>query len=147
DGADASKVDIHADGQTLQLRQIGGQLPGSHRLSAVVHVTTPTLTAINSSRGVEFWGDHLSADRLAIRGAMGTEMHLAGTCGALTINASMGAEIDASHLDCASAEAEASMGGEIRVHAHESAIARASMGGEVRVSGNPAKRDHSAGLG
>lgn len=148
DGPDAAGVGIHSDGATLQLRQIAKNgWGGPHRLNATVHVTTPALTALTSSRGMELWANGLRANQFDVHASMGTELHLGGTCGALTVNASMGAEIDASGLDCASAQIEASMGAEVRVHAHDSATAHASMGGEVRVSGRPPRQEHSAGLG
>lgn len=149
DGPDAAGVAIHNDGHTLQLRQTAkrGWFGDSHRLNAVVHITTPALTAVDSSRGMELWANGVHADQFDVHASMGTEMHLGGTCGALTVNASMGAEVRAAELDCASVQIEAGMGAEVRVHAHDSATAHASMGAEVRVTGHPQRQQHSAGLG
>jgi len=149
DGPDAAGVSIQSDGHTLQLRETNQNDTGrgSHRLNAVVHIITPALTAIDSSRGMEFAADGIRADQLDVHGSMGTEIRLNGACGALTVHASMGADIDAKGLDCASAQVDANMGADVEVRAHESATANASMGGDIRVRGNPRQREHHVGLG
>jgi hypothetical protein len=149
EGPDASGVQIRNSEHTLELRQIAktGWFGGSHRLNAVVHIVTPSLNAITSSRGLEFSAAGIHADQLDVHGSMGTEMELSGVCGALSIHGSMGADINAKGLDCASAEVDAEMGADIEARAHESAVAHASMGGDIRISGNPQRRDRRTGLG
>ena len=59
----------------------------------------------------------------------------------------MGGELDANALDCASANVSAAMGGDARVHAHETLSASAAMGGEIHVSGNPAQHTSHEAMG
>lgn len=135
--------------------------------NARVHVTLPRLTALNASSGVEIVAGRLQSDRLAITLAQGATLDasdlnvtnltlsatqgasadLSGECGALSVRAAMGGEITADNLRCASAVANASMGGAVDIRAEQSIEANASMGGMIDVSGQPAQRRTSAGMG
>lgn len=148
EGRDAAKVQSTVEDGTLRLREINRPwFGGPKHLDAVVHITMPRVTAFSAAKGATLHAAEIRAEDLAVSGAMGAEMVLSGQCHSLQVSGSMGADIDADHLDCASAAASASMGAEIRVHAREALSASASMGGDIQVSGDPKTRAAHAGMG
>lgn len=119
----------------------------NHTIHAVLRVTAPALQSIAISRGAEATATGLNADALRLDVSMGGALDAAGSCGSLAVVARMGAEVDAKHLACRSADVRASMGADVSVHASESVDAHASMGASVNVAGAPVRHDTSAFMG
>lgn len=131
-------------------------------------ITVPALDAIAASAGADILVASLSGERVVIDASSGAnvtvadiaaetvkvalssgaDIELAGACRLLEVHGSSGSDLDARHLQCATAEIDLSSGTDARVFASDAIRAETSSGGDLTVFGNPARRDiarHSLG--
>jgi hypothetical protein len=116
-------------------------------LDALVRVTTPRLARLKSTRGAHVTVAAPRAGNLSVEASTGGAVQLTGACDALEAKASMGGEINAESLRCASVTATASMGGTIKAQARQSVEASASMGGDIEITGDPPRRSANTSMG
>lgn len=114
---------------------------------ATIRVTSPDLESLSIAKGVEARVSGLSADALTARASMGADLSMDGRCGALSLDASMGASVKAGDLQCRTATVHAAMGADVTVYASERLDGDASMGANIKVVGDPAARNTHAGMG
>jgi hypothetical protein len=74
---------------------------------------------------------------LALDASAGAELTASGACGALDVEASSGARLDAAALTCRTGEADASSGAQVRVSVNGPLDVGASSGATVFAGGNP----------
>lgn len=146
-GSDAARVRTRVEDGVLKIDQRSRPWFGSRRLNAVVRVSTPSLDRIAAARGVEVTATGVEADMFEIAAAMGAEVRVRGTCGALDASAAMGATISAGELQCQTADVAAAMGGSARVYASQTYEGSASMGGTINIDGDGASRGRSTAMG
>jgi hypothetical protein len=137
DVLDHMKIEVHGD--TLEIGRKNSMSfnwfnGGGH---AVITVTAPNYTGINVSSGSDLDGAGLTLQDVRISASSGADIELSGTCGRLDVDASSGADIETSDLRCNTVEAEASSGADVDVFASASANGDASSGGDITVHGNP----------
>ena len=90
---------------------------------------------------------HLEVKSLFLQGSMGSVVELAGVVEEFDVVTNMGAEIDASDLECLHVNAKANMGGTVTVNCTEDFYGKANMGGYIRVVGNPTRFRENASMG
>ena len=147
DADDFDEIEASLRGSELVLSQHQRMFRGRRNLDVTVRVTLPAIEAIDFHRGVESEVSGIAAETLAVEVSTGAEVRLSGTCGALDLDLSTGASLQARELKCRSVEVDSSTGGEARVFASESAEARASTGASVRIFGEPAHREARSSMG
>ena len=132
-----------------------------------VTITMPELRELSASSGssasvegvrVDRFESHASsgaavaikdmiATEVEIHGSSGAAFSASGTCEALDIQASSGAALNVSALECDHVEADASSGANLSVYARDRADAEASSGAMVSVGGDPDFRDERESSG
>lgn len=141
-------VESRVEGNRLQVRaRDGWKRRGDRDIDVVLRVTAPILQSISVSKGADATATGLNTTALTLDASMGAALDAAGVCNALEARARMGGALDAEKLVCRDVSANASMGGALHVHATQSVDAQASMGGTIDVAGAPAQREASAFMG
>lgn len=146
-GTDASRVETRVEGGVLRIRQRNRPWFGRSDLDADVRVSLPQLHGLAASRGVSASATGIEAETFDLAAAMGAEVRVAGSCGALDAAASMGAVIRAGELHCRTVDVAASMGADARVYASESYEGSASMGASINVDGDGASNGRATAMG
>lgn len=136
-------------------RQNGWKGVFGRNSSVKAYVTVKNLNSIDVSSGADLEGEtNLVADdltlntssgadvdldvkvnRLTVSVSSGADVKLSGSAGKLTASSSSGADLDADRLVADVCYAEASGGGDARVHGRKELYLRASGGGDVTYSG------------
>lgn len=102
-----------------------------------VRVTMPAVEVLKASTAAEIGASDIDADDIELSASTGSSIDVSGVCKTLDASISTGAKIDADDLICETGKAEASTGGELRVHVSGKLDVDASTGGEIEASGNP----------
>ncbi|MBX7126640.1 MAG: DUF2807 domain-containing protein [Cyclobacteriaceae bacterium] len=89
----------------------------------------------------------LDAQQVELEASMGAEVELVGKAERFYVEAKMGTEVKASHLECESVEASASMGADVSVYAAKELDANAGFGAEVRYAGDPMVKHTNTNFG
>lgn len=142
-----SDLDMRVENGVLQIRRHCNGICNSNGTRAVIDVSAQALDSVAIGWGADGAVQHVAADRFNVHVSMGSDLTLDGTCGSLTVAASMGADIHAANLHCNEVSADASMGADMAVYASQSIDAHAGMGSDIRVLGKPAQRNVHGGLG
>lgn len=163
---DFSKITAKQIGDTLKIsRPDHTNLRG--KVHDVVRISAPDLEMAKLSAGVKFLVDGLQVDNLDLKinagveadfrrvnaknirldANAGVEIELGGECETLSIDASAGADIDASKLRCRSAKVDAAVGSSVHVHTIDSIVADAGLGASITVAGAPKNVDKHVSLG
>jgi hypothetical protein len=144
-----ARIEVDVRGETLEIRpQRSGFFRSNNLNGVVVRVTAERLTGVEVANGAHAVVRDAPADAtLRLTASNGGVIEIDGACDALDADASRGAVIDASDLDCRVAVAEASMGGAVDVRARESVDVSASMGGHVEFGGEAEIVRSSASMG
>lgn len=142
-GRDAARVETVVEDGTLRIRSWFGR----NDLDANVRVNLPQLNALAASRGVSVTATGIEAETFDLSAAMGADVRVAGTCGALDLSAAMGASVRAGDLHCRTADVSAAMGADARIFVTESYEGSAAMGASIEVDGDGANRGRSTAMG
>ncbi|UPT61105.1 MAG: DUF2807 domain-containing protein [Hyphomonadaceae bacterium JAD_PAG50586_4] len=146
-GRDAARVETVVEDGTLRIRQRNRSWFGRNDLDANVRVNLPHLNALAASRGVSVAATGIEAETFDLSAAMGADVRVAGTCGALDLSAAMGASVRAGDLHCRTADVSAAMGADARIFVTETYEGSASMGASINVAGDGASRGRSTAMG
>lgn len=111
-----------------------------------VSVQSPKLDRFEASSSGEIRAVGLDGEIFA-EASSGAELSLSGSCSKLRASVSSGARIEAGALRCASVEAAASSGGDVRAFATADATGSASSGGDVVIGGKPKSVQKSSSSG
>ncbi|CAZ94216.1 head GIN domain-containing protein [Zobellia galactanivorans] len=90
---------------------------------------------IDGSSGAQI-NIQLVADALEIDASSGANLNISGQANRADVDVSSGANINAKNLSIQTCSADASSGGNIKIHVSKSLIADASSGGNIAYSGN-----------
>jgi hypothetical protein len=132
-----------------------------------VHVTLKQIKALSASAGSEVKTENkINAVNLKINVSSGSEVNMevnctmvtassssgseltvSGTAQSIKADCSSGSELNASQLIAEKAEASASSGADMDVHASKEIKAHASSGAGIKVHGNPSIRDTNSSSG
>jgi hypothetical protein len=164
---DFSKVVAEQNGDTLRIARPRNTNIHKKDRADVVHITAPDLKSIELNAGVDFRADSLNVgdldldvnagvkariDRLKAKNLVldlnaGVDVHLAGECNAIKVDAQAGVQLDASDLKCSSARVDAGVGAQVAVHASDKVVAEAGLGAQVQVAGQPKDVEQHASMG
>lgn len=134
---------------------------------AIVHLTMKRLKAISASSGSTVISkSSIKVDQLTINASSaadiniiteaksvransssGADIDIKGSTEDLNLNVSSGADINCQRLIAQYVKANASSGGDIKVHAVQSIKASASSGGDIEYSGNPRETNNHESSG
>jgi len=90
---------------------------------------------------------NLQVKDLTLESSMGSEIDFTGTADYFELKASMGTDVDAAQLKCQDVRVSASMGATVKVYAENELDASANFGASVSCKGNPKHKSTSGTFG
>lgn len=102
---------------------------------------------LRASSGADLHAVSVAGKRFDIEASSGADLNVEGSCETAEIGASSGSTVEAEGLTCAEVEVDVSSGADATVFASASVTAEASSGGNIRIHGNPTQHEEDASSG
>jgi len=141
------KLDIRVKGDALEIRRKNMSFNFGRSAKVTVYVSMPELKELEASSGSDAIAGGVSGDAFALDASSGASAEVKGECGALSLDISSGAHVEAAEFKCKSATIDASSGASATVFVTDAVNADASSGGSVKILGEPksVQTDSSSG--
>jgi hypothetical protein len=159
-------IDVKGDELTVKIKAQKSGLWNRSETKARVKVYYQTISDIDCSAGSSISAtEEINADKMEIEASSGANCKVKVQSKNLTVNtssgasitlegstivaeydASSGARIDAGYLTSSDANADASSGASISLHASKKIDADASSGGSIKFRGNPERKNIDSGM-
>lgn len=144
---DIEDIEIGVEDGVLDAEQKWKFLGRNSDLDVTLHITTPSLNALEAARGADVQLSGLEADVFNIESSTGAMVEASGQCDSLDAEVSTGGVLNARALECRDVSVEVSTGAVAELYASERIDGEANTGGAAEIYGAPASFEADTSLG